>query len=232
MSNVRTENVIDEEELQILVDHIGMHGLLEPIVVFDVNDLEEAHPLYVSRKDHKNKFEILAGQRRYNAFKKLNDENPSKGWDKIPCHVREPPDDEVDAKAISLGEGLTQLPYTLADTMDACNMLFNVYNDVRIVAKKTGVSTILVKKYVKFARLPKLIQDHLDSVHKNPKTAVNLAVEAADALSYTVDGEVPEQKVYDLAKKLGEKKKKSQDDYKKMKQAADSPLLRKMVDFS
>ena len=221
LSNIRTENVTDEEELQNLVEHIGRHGLLEPIVVFDVNDLKNDHPLYESRKDLKNKFEILAGQRRYFAFKKLNNENPDQGWNKISCHIRTPPDDDTDAKAISLGEGLTQLPFTLADTMDACNALFKVYNDARIVAKKTGVSKTLVERYVKFARLPKLIQDHLDSVHTNPKTAVNLSVEASDALSYTVDGEITEEKVYELAKKLGEKKKKSQDDYKKLKQAAE-----------
>ena len=221
LSNVRTENVNDEEELKNLAEHIGRHGLLEPIVVFEVNNLTDKHLLYESRKDQKNKFEILAGQRRFTAFKKLNDENSGKGWNKIPCHIRSPPDDDTDAKAISLGEGLTQLPFTLADTMDACNSLFKVYNDPKIVAKKTGVSKTLVEKYVKFARLPKLIQDHLDSVHKNPKTAVNLAVEAADALSYTLDGEITPDKVYELAKKLGEKKKKSQDDYKKLKQAAE-----------
>lgn len=220
-SNVRTENVDDEEELQNLIEHIGKHGLLEPITVFDVNELEETHPLYKSRKEKKNKFEIMAGQRRFAAFKKLNEENSGQGWDKIPCHIRAPPEDDTDAKAISLGEGLTQLPFTLADIIDACDSLFKKYTDTRIVAKKTGVSQKLVERYVKYARLPELIQTHLDSIHKNPKTAVNLAVEASDALSYTKDGEVPIEKVFEFAKKLGEKKRKSAADYKKLKQAAE-----------
>ncbi len=221
LSNVRVENATDEEELSILSEHIGMHGLLEPIVVFAVNDIDDKHPLYETRKDFKNQYEILAGQRRWNSFRKLNEENPGEGWDKIPCHVRESPDDEVDAKAISLGEGLTQLPYTMTDIIDSCDSLFKKYSDPSIVAKRTGISKILVNRYVKFARLPKFIQENLGSIHKTPKTAVNLAVEAADALAWSQDSEVPEQKVYDLAMKLGEKKKKSQEEYKKLKQAAE-----------
>ena len=221
LSNVRVENATDEEELSILAEHIKKHGLLEPIVVFAVDDIDDNHKLYETRKDSKNKYEILAGQRRWSSFKKLNEENPGEGWDKIPCHVREAPEDDVDAKAISLGEGLTQLPYTLADIIDACDTLFKKYNDSSIVAKKTGISKKLVDKYVKFARLPESIQNNLGSIHKAPKTAVNLAVEASDALGWSQDNEVPEKKVYDLAMKLGEKKKNSQEEYKKYKQAAE-----------
>lgn len=222
-SNVRTENVVDEEELDSLAEHINQHGLLEPIVVFEVNSLDKKNELYDSRlPEFKDKFEILAGQRRWNAFQKLNKDNPGQDWDTIPCHIRDPPENEADAKAISLGEGLTQLPFTLADIIDACTSLFNTYNDERIVAKKTGISTLLVKRYVKFHRLPELLQENLDTIYpKAQKTAVNLAVEAADALDYIKDGDVSPEKVLELAQKLGEKKKKSQDEYKKMKQAAE-----------
>ena len=46
-------------------------------------------------------------------------------------------------------------------------------------------------------------------------------MEAADALAYTHNGNISEQKVFDLAKMLGEQKKKSPNDYKKLKQAAE-----------
>jgi len=221
LSNVRVENALDEEELENLIDHIEAHGLLEPIVVFSINDLDQSHPLYETRKNFKGKYEILAGQRRWNSFKKLNERYPENGWDKIPCHIRIPPEDETDAKAISLGEGLTQLPYTMTDIIDACDTLFKKYNDAKIVQKKTGISETLVNRYVKFVRLPKFIQDNLGSIHKSPKVAVNLAVEAADALAWSPASGVSEDKVFDLAKKLSEKKKKSQEEYKKLKQAAE-----------
>ena len=73
-------------------------------------------------------------------------------------------------------------------------------------AKMTGISKNLVNRYVKFARLPKLLQDNLGAIHKSPKTAVNIAVEAADALGWSPDSGVDEKKVFEFAKKLGERK--------------------------
>jgi len=220
-SNVRVENANDEEELDNLSEHIGKHGLLEPIVIFDKEELTKEHPCYELRKKFSERYEILAGQRRWKAFKKLNEQNPGEGWNKIPCHLRSPPENDDDALAISLGEGLTQLPYTMTDIIEACDKLFKRYNDAKIVAKKTGISKKLVERYVKYARLPSLVQDNLGAIAKNPKTAVNLAVEAADALAWSKDSKIPVEKVLNLAKNLGAKKKKSQEDYKKLKQAAE-----------
>ena len=219
-SNVRVENVDDADAIADLAEHIGKHGLLEPIVVFDNKALDKNHKLYSSRKDYKERFEILAGQRRWIAFNKLNDENPKRGWEKIPCHIREAPDDDADAKAISLGEGLTQLPFTLADTQNACNELFEIHNDAKIVSKKTGISIQLVNRYVKYKRLDDIVKDGLTTIHKNPKMATRLAVEANDALTGGEEPPAPE-KILALAQKLGQKKTKSEEEYKKIKQAAE-----------
>ena len=221
-SNVRTENI--EEGLDDLAEHIYANGLLETIVVFDIRDLKEDHPLYESRKDFlkkKKTHEVLAGQRRFNAFLKLMTDFPKEGWDTIPCHIRVPPDDEDDAKAISVGENLTQLPMTLADSIDACDALYKKYNDEKTISRKYGISVRLVKKYVKFARLPKILQDNLSAFHKQPKTAMNIALDAVDALDYTKDGDQPVEKVYEFAKKLGAKKKIAEEDYKKLKKAGE-----------
>ena len=47
------------------------------------------------------------------------------------------------------------------DAIDAVATLYDQYNDERTVSKRFGISVTLVKKYVKFSRLPKLIQDNL-----------------------------------------------------------------------
>ena len=219
-SNVRVENVDDEDAIADLAEHIAHHGLLEPIVVFDNRELDENHDLYESRKDYKEQFEILAGQRRWIAFNNLNARNPGRGWDKIPCHIREAPENDADAKAISLGEGLTQLPFTLADTQNACNELFEIHNDAKIVSLKTGISVILVNRYVKYKRLDPIVQNGLTTIHTNPKMATRLAVEASDALSGG-DEQPPPEKILALAQKLGQKKTKSEEEYKKIKQAAE-----------
>lgn len=217
-SNSRTENV--EVILDDLVEHIYVNGLLEPITVFAIDDLTGEHELYESRKRQAGKYEILAGQRRYNAFLELNRQHPGDGFDKMPCNIRIPPTDEADAKAISVGENLTHLPMTLADTVDACDFLFHKYNDEKIVAKKHGISVGLVRKYVKFKRLPKILQDNLDKLHGKPKTAMNIAVDAMDAVGHMPDGSAsPEQRVYDFAMMLARKKAKSGDEYKKLRVA-------------
>lgn len=218
-SNVRAENVSDG--IDDLSEHIYVNGLLEPPVVFPVDNLTEEHELYSSRKEFKGKFEILAGQRRYTAFKQLNKQYPGEGFDKIPCHIRQPPENDLDAKAISIGENLTQLPMTLNDSINAVSALFDKHPDERVVSKKFGISVKMVRKYVKVARLPPLLKEQLGVLNKNPKTATNIALDANDALDY--DPSKPEDvaRVIELAKKLAEKKKKSANEYTKLKQAAE-----------
>lgn len=231
VSNVRVENTLDQDALEDLTAHIEVHGLLEPIVVFDINSLPKDHPLYSKRIGIKERYEILAGQRRWHAFKKLNEAHPKDDWNRIPAAIREPPKNEIDAKAISLGEGLTQLPYTLQDTILTCDELFKTYNDEAIVRKMTGISENLIRRYVKFNRLPDLLKDNLPLIHKNSKTAVNLAVEAADALRWAKNSKVSEDKVFELAKKLGEKKAKKNEDYKKLKKAAEENPTKSLDDI-
>ena len=127
----------------------------------------------------------------------------------------------MDAKAISIGENLTQLPMTLADSIDACDTLFKKYNNVKEVSKKYGISEYLINKYVKFARLPEMIQKRLLEIHKSPKTAMNIAIDACDSIDWSIDDPDSVQRAFELAKLLSKKKKKSTEDYKKYKQAAE-----------
>jgi len=98
---------------------------------------------------------------------------------------------------------LTQKKMSPADVSHACNYLFEKYGDVQIVAEKFGISQRLVKKYVKFARLPLLLQENLSEIHVNPKIAIDAAVRAVDLLGYTRNGEISEEDVYELAKTIG-----------------------------
>lgn len=61
------------QQIDVLTEHIRKHGLLEPIVVC---------------KSGNEKYEILAGYRRYCAYVVLNKNHPGEGWDKIPARSR------------------------------------------------------------------------------------------------------------------------------------------------
>ena len=108
-----------------------------------------------------------------------------------------------------------------ADLIDAVTEIWKKYQSMDIITRKFGIPKNVIRKYVKFARLPKLLQDNLNAFHKNPKMATRLAVEAVDALDYEPAGKVKVKKVFDLAKKLGKAKSKSRNDYKTLKRAAE-----------
>ena len=60
--------------------------------------------------------------------------------------------------------------------------------------------------------IPKLVQDNIGAIHPNPKTAIHLAVEAADALGWNSDNDVSEDDVLEVAKALAQKKIKLEND--------------------
>jgi len=197
-TNVRVHNV--EKDIEELAEHISVNGLLEPIIVF---------------QNKSGKYEILAGQRRFTAIKSL-------GWDKIWCNLRDAPQDEADAKAISLGENLTQLPMTLEDSIEACTFLFERYGDMKIVAKKHGISESLVKKYVTFGRLPDFLKDACKKLElgTDPKKAMNYALKAVDSLGWEPGGEVSDEKVLKFAKLISQKAKTSTTEANDLEEAA------------
>ena len=108
-----------------------------------------------------------------------------------------------------------------ADLNDAVTEIWKKYQSMDIITRKFGIPKNVIRKYVKFARLPKLLQDNLSTFHKNPKAAMNVALDAVDALDYEPAGKVKVKKVFDLAKKLGKAKSKSRNDYKTLKRAAE-----------
>ena len=108
-----------------------------------------------------------------------------------------------------------------ADLIDVVTEIWKKYQSMDIITRKFGIPKNVIRKYVKFARLPKLLQDNLSAFHKNPKTAMNVALDAVDVLDYEPTGKVKVKKVFDLAKKLGKAKSKSRNDYKTLKKAAE-----------
>ena len=93
-SNVGHQNL--DQNIDGLATNIKTYGLLEPIIVF---------------KNKSEKYEILVGQRRYNALLKLDKEYPGEGFDKIPCRiiVLENVDDVLEQKIYDLAKMLEKV---------------------------------------------------------------------------------------------------------------------------
>ena len=180
-----------------LATSIKAHGLLEPIVAYKSG----------------GEYFILTGQRRLNAYFKLNEDYPNGGFDRIPCSVRDEPTNDNQKKALSLAENITQLPMSESDLVKAVTDLYNVYGNYEIVQEKFGLTRYMVDKYVKQSRLPQELKTAIAAgeIHSNHKAAVNMAIKAVDAYNYTKGGETDIDTVLELAKALAKRTVDPQD---------------------
>jgi ParB family transcriptional regulator, chromosome partitioning protein len=184
--NVRKKDI--QTGIEDLAASIKAVGLLQPITVF--------------LDSENNRYVILAGQRRFNAYTYLNEEFPGDGFDKIRAIVIPEPKSDQEKMALSLAENVTQLPMQNLEIVKAVTELYNTYHDYAIVKEKFGLTEYMINKYVRLARLPQAVVDAINDgqIHSNPKTAENAALRAVDALNYTKGGEVDEAFVVEMAK--------------------------------
>ncbi|MFX1295491.1 MAG: ParB/RepB/Spo0J family partition protein [Promethearchaeota archaeon] len=133
---------IEDVGIEELAKSIQEKGLLNPIMV---------------RKKSDGTFELIAGQRRFLACKKL-------GWNTIPAIIREITDD-TDATIISLIENVHRADMNPIDKARAFQKINEKYNILNKVAKETGVSVSTVRKYLKLLNLAPSIQERLSTAN-------------------------------------------------------------------
>lgn len=176
--------------IEDLAASIRANGLIQPIAAY----LDSSKDTYF----------ILTGQRRLNAYHKLNEDNPGEGYDKIPCLVSDEPETDEKKMSLSLAENITQLQMSNPDLVKAVTDLYNTYGDYEIVQREFGITRYMVEKYVRMSRLPQELKDAIYSgeIHPKPKTAENAAIRAVDSTKYTKDGPIPIANVISIAKSL------------------------------
>ncbi|HEY3684172.1 MAG TPA: ParB/RepB/Spo0J family partition protein [Streptosporangiaceae bacterium] len=133
----RTRDV--EQDISELVDSIRAHGQLEPIII-------------TPAEDRAGFFEILAGQRRWIAMRRL-------GAAEISAAIIEDPPDRDMASALSISENLIRRNLNTLDLIDACTKLYNKYGSIKAVAEKFGLPYGRVRRYVKFDRLRSTLKE-------------------------------------------------------------------------
>mgnify|MGYP006076571515 FL=1 len=138
--NVRTNIEKNGEKIQELSDNIKQHGLLNPLTVV------------LNKKN--NKYEIIAGQRRYLAIKKLN-------YSSIKCNILELNDKEC--IYISLIENLQRDKMSLIDKVKTYKSLHSYYKcDINELSKNINLSITTIKRYLKISHLNDTILNRLD----------------------------------------------------------------------
>ena len=175
---VRKHNV--SKDVNELADSIRTIGLLHPIVVCE-------------SADQPSKLEILTGQRRFLACKEL-------GWEDLWATILDRSVPEVEAKVISFSENLIKRDPDKADYIDMCTYLYNIYEDVKIIAEKLGLPAAKVREYVKYASLSPELKELVDKGHGSDGVDLKTALRVQTALEKT--GELKPEIAVSLAKNM------------------------------
>lgn len=125
--------VFSEESIAELAETIQSHGLLQPIIVRPIGD---------------NKYQIIAGERRYRAIKKLN-------WQKIPAIVKKM--DEKEAASMAVIENLQREGLTAIEEAESYRKLMDLNQLIQLeLARAIRKSQAFVANKLRLLKLLKL----------------------------------------------------------------------------
>lgn len=185
-----------DESIRELASTLDKEGLLQPIVVREQGD----------------KYEIIAGERRYRAAKHL-------GWDKIPAIVNNM--DEAQAASLALIENLQREDLNPIDEAQAYNNLMKLNNLTQTaLAQNIGKSQSYVANKMRLLKLSPKVQSYLASGEISPRhgrclvgltqkdqgrvldeiLANNLNVSDTEKIVKDVDGYFEDKKTHELDK--------------------------------
>ena len=134
----RPRTVFDEEKIEELARTIHTHGIIQPIVV---------------REFDRDTFEIIAGERRYRAMKKL-------GWDLVPAIVKNFNDTET--ASVALIENLQREELSPIEEAMAYGKLIELHQLTQeALAQRLGKGQSTVANKLRLLKLPEEVQDAL-----------------------------------------------------------------------
>ncbi|WP_042354580.1 nucleoid occlusion protein [Bacillus rubiinfantis] len=130
--------VFDEDKIDELSRTIHIHGIIQPIVV---------------REFAANQFEIIAGERRWRAMKKL-------GWTEVPAIIKDLTDTET--ASIALIENLQREELSPLEEAIAYGRLIELHNLTQeALAQRLGKGQSTVANKLRLLKLPQPVQDAL-----------------------------------------------------------------------
>lgn len=130
--------VFDDEKIEELARTIHTHGVIQPIVIRPISD-------------DSNKYEIIAGERRYRAMKLLQ-------WTDVPAIVRHLNDRET--ASIALIENLQREELTAIEEALAYQQLLELHSLTQeALAQRLGKGQSTVANKLRLLKLPQFVQD-------------------------------------------------------------------------
>ncbi|WP_445489292.1 nucleoid occlusion protein [Niallia sp. 03133] len=140
--------VFDDEKIEELSRTIHTHGIIQPIVV---------------REFETDKYEIIAGERRWRAMKKL-------GWEEVPAIIKNMSDTET--ASVALIENLQREELSPIEEAIAYGKLLELHNLTQeALAQRLGKGQSTVANKLRLLKLPEEIQDALLNKHISERHA-------------------------------------------------------------
>lgn len=128
----------DDEKLEELAKTLHTHGIIQPIVVRQLDE---------------NQYEIVAGERRYRAAKRL-------GWDTIPAIVRNM--NEKETASIALIENIQREELSPIEEAMAYQQLIEIHNLTQeALAQRLGKGQSTIANKLRLLKLPERVQEAL-----------------------------------------------------------------------
>jgi len=130
--------VFDDEKIDELASTIHTHGIIQPIVVREIGT---------------SQYEIIAGERRYRAAKKL-------GWSTVPALIKNLND--AQSASIALIENLQREELSPIEEAMAYDKLLEIHHLTQeALAQRLGKGQSTVANKLRLLKLPKQVQDAL-----------------------------------------------------------------------
>ncbi|KRG17098.1 nucleoid occlusion protein [Lederbergia galactosidilytica] len=130
--------IFNEEKIEELARTIRTHGIIQPIVVREIED---------------DQFEIIAGERRYRAIQSL-------GWTEVPAIIKNLSDTET--ASVALIENLQREELTPIEEAIAYGKLLDIHNLTQeALAQRLGKGQSTVANKLRLLKLPEAIQEGL-----------------------------------------------------------------------
>lgn len=188
--------VFDEEKLDELARTIHIHGLIQPIIL---------------RKYEEDKYEIIAGERRFRAMQKLT-------WTEVPAIVQEMSDNET--ASVALIENLQREELTAIEEAEAYQGLMAL-NELtqEALAQRIGKSQSFIANKLRLLRLAEPLKEALLNrkiTERHGRSMLALSHEEQIALlSGIVEKKLTVKETERLVKQQLAEKNKSQEQPKK-----------------
>ena len=183
-----------DKNIDELAISIKALGLIQPIIVYTNSEHE---------------YFVIVGQRRLRALHLLDEQYPGEGFDKVDCLIHDEQNEQI-LKAMSVATDIHHSKPDKQNLAREITHMFQQYADVKITARRYGISEKIVKKYVKFERLPAFLKERVES----KQIRLDIALKVIDALDWTEDGRESSETLLAIITEVEKLKKSNRRAYK------------------